>query len=79
VSNVITLRPKASVADALRNIADEFDGGERDGQEVTLIIGFDVFHLGCEDNKAAAANAVFNMTLGIQTIMRPVVDASLDL
>jgi hypothetical protein len=79
VSNVITLRPKASVADALRNIADEFDSGERDGQEVTLIIGLEVFHIGCSDDKEAAANAIFNMTLGIQKLMRPVVDASLDL
>lgn len=79
MSNVITLRPKASVADALRNIADEFDSGKRDGQEVTLIIGLEVFHIGCDDDNEAAASAIFDMTFGLQKLMRPVVDASLDL
>lgn len=78
MSNVIQLKPCADVATGLRNMAEEFDSGERDGQECTLIAGLDVYHFGCVDDEEAVSNAIFNLTFGLQKLMRPVVDASLE-
>ena len=77
-NNVVNLRPNINMACALMNIAEEIQNGNIAESECTLIIGTDVYHLGCIDDREAAVNAVFNMTYGIQKLMRPAVDASLE-
>jgi len=72
--NVIQLKPCAHAATALRNIADMMDDGEITAEECTVIAGTDVFHCGEFDDGRAAANAIFNMTMGIQKLMRPVIE-----
>ncbi len=62
----------------LRNIADQMESGELDCEEVTVIAGLDIFHCGGVDDSRAVENAVFNMTMGIQILMRPVVDLAAD-
>ena len=67
--NVIELFKRVSVQDALRAIADGIDAGEFDGSECTLILGYDVFHIGTDKDDQAAANAVFDMQYGIHKLM----------
>lgn len=72
MSNVIKIRPDA--AEMLRNIADLMDDGSIASEDCTLIVGTDVFHAGDVDDETAATHAIFNMTMGIQKLMRPVID-----
>ena len=76
--NVIHLFPAANVAEGLRNIADGVDEGQFTGKACTVILGGKIFHLGCVDDAQAAGDAIFNMTLGLQILMRPIVDAVMD-
>ena len=73
--NVIQIKPCANASTALRNIADMMDSGEITADECTVIAGLDVFHCGEFDDGTAAANAIFNMTMGIQKLMRPVIES----
>ncbi|MGH1470142.1 MAG: hypothetical protein ACRBCS_03055 [Cellvibrionaceae bacterium] len=77
MSNVIQIKPCGNAAHALRNIADMIDNEEL-CNECTVIVGSEVFHCGEIDDGRAAESAIFNMTFGIQKLMRPVVDAVLD-
>lgn len=74
MSNVLQLKPCANAAIALRNIADSMESGEYASDEVTVIAGTDIFHCGCFDDCRAVEGAVFNMTLGLQVLMKPVLD-----
>jgi len=76
MSNVIELFRKGSVVDGLREIADRIENQEIEDDNCTLIIGTDVYHLGEYDDSRAAVDAVFNMTLGIHTMMQPVIKES---
>ena len=80
MSNVVSLFPNAKVSEALRNIAQALDDEvlELEGTGCTVVLGKDVFHLGCVDDAIAAGDAIFNMTFGIQKLMRPVVDWSME-
>ena len=78
MSNVIQLKPCLNASTALRNIADMMESGEITSDECTVIAGVNVFHCGTFDDEKAATNAIFNLTLGIQILMRPAVDAALD-
>ncbi len=78
MGEVIHIRPNQDIPTALRNIADSVEEGNLNGDDCTLIIGMDVFHIGAADDAESAANAVFNMNFGIQKLMAPIVDVSLD-
>lgn len=71
-SEVIQLKPCTNIALALRNIAEQIDNGELICEDMTIIAGTKVFHLGTFDDGRAAESAIFNMTLGIQKLMKPV-------
>lgn len=72
MSNVIQIKPCANAATALRNIADMMDDGEVSSDSVTVITGVDVFQCGDFSDERAAENAVFNMTMGIHKLLRPI-------
>ena len=72
VTNIIQLKPCGNAPLALRNIADMMESGEIVATECTIIAGKDVFHCGEVDDGRAAESAVFNMTMGIQKLMKPV-------
>ena len=69
---VVNLFPNQSVSDGLRNIADEVDSGELPDDGCTVIIGKEVFHLGPGSDEQAATDAVFNMTMGVHKLMKPI-------
>jgi len=69
---VVPLRPLQDIPNGLRNIADKIEAAIQDGSKVqclTLICGEEIFHLGTIDDAQAAANAIFDMTLGIHKMM----------
>lgn len=72
--DVIQLKPCANAAIALRNIADQMESGELQADECTVIAGSEIFHCGEFDDGRAAESAIWNMTMGIQKLMRPVID-----
>jgi hypothetical protein len=79
MSNVVKLHPSTDIPQGLRNIAASIERGEVDGESCTIIIGLNVYNLGSADDGKAAANAIFDMTYGVQRLMQPVVDmASVD-
>ncbi len=74
MGEVVELRPNAIGSDGLRNIADMMDSGELPN-EATVICGVNVFHVGVIDDGTAAANAIFNMTIGIAKLANAVVES----
>ena len=78
MSNIISLKPNVNIPEALRNIAFSIEKGHLDAEDCTVIAGFEIFHLGCMDDEVAVTNAVFNMTYGIQKLMRPTVDVGVE-
>lgn len=77
-NNIAQIKPCVNAAIALRNIADRMEKGEIESKDCTLIAGLEVFHFGNSDDARSAEAAIFNMTMGIQKLMRPVIDASLE-
>jgi len=73
--NITQIKPCANASVALRNIADMMESGIISATECTLIAGTKVFHVGTFDDERAAESAIFNMTMGIQKLMKPVIDA----
>jgi len=74
MNNVIQLIPCADVVTGLRNIADSIESSDQVTDECTLIMGKEVYHLGQVDDAEAASSAIFNMTVGIHVLMKPVID-----
>ncbi len=74
MNKAVQLKPCANAAIALRNIADQMESGEIAADECTVIAGIDVFHCGEFDDGRAAESAIFNMTMGIQKLMRRVME-----
>tara|TARA_Y100000782_G_C10009885_1_gene192368 strand:- start:14 stop:466 length:453 start_codon:yes stop_codon:yes gene_type:complete len=72
-SVVVPIKPSADAAQALRNIADRIESGELPN-EATVVCGPEVFHAGQVDDARAATDAVFNLTVGIHRLMRPVME-----
>lgn len=68
-ATIIKLPQAGSVSEALRNIADQYEAGEYGDDPATLVIGREVFHFGTSGNEAAAANALFDLQLGIHKLM----------
>lgn len=68
------IKPCANAPQALRNIADKMDSGEFDIDNVTIIAGTDVFQCGEFDEGRAVENAIFNLTFGIQKLMKPILE-----
>lgn len=69
-AKLIHLQPaSASVPEALRNIADQYEAGDYGDDPATIVIGREVFHIGTRGDDKAAANAVFNLHLGIHKLM----------
>lgn len=73
MNNVIHLKPCGNAAQTLRNIADMIDDGDI-ANKCTVICGTDVFHCGQIDDGRAAEQVIFNMTMGIQKLMKPVLE-----
>ena len=73
--NIRQIKPCANAVEALRNIADMIEDEEITATECTVIAGTDVFHVGVMDDGRAAESAIFNMTMGIQKLMAPVIFA----
>lgn len=71
---LIQIKPCGNAPLALRNIADQMESGEISAEECTVIAGIDVFHCGELDDGRAAESAIFNMTMGIHKLMKPVVE-----
>ena len=69
-NNVFQLRPCANISLALRNIADRIDSGEYVFEDMTIVAGTDVFHLGDVNDSEAVANAVYNLQLGLHKLMK---------
>ena len=69
MSNVSQIKASANAPTALRNIADQIESGELGDTEATVVVGSDVFHVGCVDSGEAAGNAVWNMTYGIHKLI----------
>ena len=69
---VISLFPNQSISEGLRNIADDVDSGDLPDDGCTVILGNEVFHLGCASDEQAATDAIFNMTMGIHRLMKPI-------
>ena len=78
MNNVIQLKPCANAATALRNIADRMESGDISASTCTIIAGEDIFHCGVFDDERSVTNAIFDMTFGIQKLMRPAIDASFE-
>ena len=78
MNEVIQVKPNVNAAISLRNIADMMDSGEIPADECTVIAGTEVFHCGVFDDGRAAESAIFNMTMGIQKLMRPVINKDID-
>lgn len=74
IKNIVQLKPCGNAPLALRNIADMMESGEITAEECTVIAGLDIFHCGELDDGRAAESAIFNMTMGIQKLMRPVIE-----
>jgi len=72
--SVVNLFPNLDVFEGLKNIADLAKAGEFPADTCTIILGTDVFHLGCASDSQAATDAIFNMTLGIHKLMKPIFD-----
>jgi len=69
-AKLIHLQPaSAYVPDALRNIADQYEAGDYGDDPATIVIGREVFHIGTRGDDKAAANAVFDLQLGIHKLM----------
>jgi len=68
VSKVVQIKPCTNIPLALRNIADQYEAGDFEG-DCTLVIGLDVFHLGTFDDSLAARDAVWNLTYAIHKLM----------
>ena len=71
---VVKLFRDQSVSDGLRNIANYVDSGELPSDNCTIIIGTEVIHLGNVSDEQAAADAIFNMTLGTHKLMKAIFD-----
>ena len=74
MDNVIQLNPYQNIPEALRDIAEAYENKEYEGEDCTLIIGTDVFHLGPVSPSQAAVNAIWNMTFGIHKLMNRAVN-----
>ena len=69
-AKLIHLQPaSASVPEALRNIADQYEAGEYGDDPATIVIGREVFHIGTRGDDKAAVNAVFDLQIGIHKLM----------
>lgn len=74
-AKIIHIQPQtASVPDALRNIAEQYEAGDYGEEPATIVIGREVFHIGTRGNDKAAANAVFDMQLGIHKLMAAAIE-----
>lgn len=72
MSNIIPIKLCANAPDTLRMIADQMENGKFDTTSVTVIAGTEVFQCGEINDGRAAESAVFNMTMGLHKLMRPI-------
>lgn len=78
MSNVIQIKSCVNASKALRNIADRLDSGDLEVDEVTVIVGTEIFQCGQFDEAKAVEGAIFSMTYGIHKIMNATMKASVD-
>ncbi len=78
-AKIIHIQPaSASVPDALRNIADQYEAGDYADDPVTIVIGREGFHIGTRGDDNMAVNAVFDLQLGIHKLMAAATWAALE-
>lgn len=75
MGDVFPIKACADVVATLRRIADDIESGDIEVDGVTIIAGSRIYHCGQVDDGRAAVNAVFDMTVGLALMMRPVTDA----
>lgn len=74
MGKVVKIKGCLDAAQALRNIAEQIESGELPN-EATVVCGTEVFHAGQVNDAQAAADAVFNLTVGIHRLMKPVMES----
>lgn len=69
--NVVNIRPSVSMADALRNIADEIERGEIEPENLTIIAGIDIYQLGgnFRNDEDAVKETIWNCNFAISKLM----------
>jgi len=72
--NIRPIKACADVVATLRRIAEDIESGEMEVDGVTIIAGTAIFHCGQVDDGRAAVNAVFDMTVGLALMMRPITE-----
>lgn len=72
VSKVVPIKLCANAPDTLRMIAEQMENGKFATTSVTVIAGAEIFQCGEFDDERAVENAVFNMTMGLHKLMRPI-------
>jgi len=66
MGNVVDIKKSINIPDGIRLIADGIEDGEYgDVDGCTIIIGTNVFHLGPFGDERDAANAIYDMSIGI--------------
>lgn len=64
---------KQDIPEYLRNIADMIESKEYEFENMTLVGGSEVFHVGEACDEQAVLNAIFNLNFAIQKLMHPAV------
>jgi len=71
---VLQIKPCANISIGLKNIVEQIESGDIEGDDCTLIIGDQVFHLGMFDDSESAVRAIWNMTYGINKLMSTTIE-----
>ena len=65
MSKLIT---RTNISKILRSLADEIECSDNPPGDCTIILGTEVYHLGCVDYNKARVAAIFNMTHGLHQL-----------
>ena len=63
--NVFSIKPNISVKEGLQNIINDCEGQEN----ATLIMGGQIFHLGCASDEQAVTDALWNLSTAQYKLM----------
>jgi hypothetical protein len=67
---VVSLKDiKASVAEGLRAIADDYENGIYGNDHATMVIGTNVFHFGTLRDTEGVVNALWDLQIGTHRLM----------
>ena len=65
---VVSMERIYDIPEELRSIADQIESGEIEGDDCTVVIDREVFHLSSQSPELSVCQAVFNMSLGINKL-----------